>query len=130
MSETYTETSNELNDASNDRAINSERDRDTVALTTDTSQDVDTQELIRSSNASFAAQIRAEDLADRVQARRHLEASFDSRQRLQMQLDAQSVRDARNAGTLTEQLNAQSVRHTDHTLIDLHTAVENGAKVA
>ena len=95
-----------------------ERDRDLSV--TNISQDVDTQELIRSNNQSYSAQMRSEDMADRIQARRHLEEEHGQRMRMQMQLDASAIRDRGNAGTHTEQLNQQTVRHTDHTLIDLH----------
>tara|TARA_R110000803_G_scaffold130680_1_gene197975 strand:+ start:198 stop:581 length:384 start_codon:yes stop_codon:yes gene_type:complete len=127
MAEEIVQTSNELNDASKDRDVVSNTERDRDLSVTNISQDVDTQELIRSNNQSFAAQIRAEDLADRVQARRHAEEQHGQRMRLQMQLDAQAVRDRGNAGTHTEQLNQQTVRHTDHTLIDLHNAADPDA---
>lgn len=109
MPEETIDRANELDDASTDRALTVARD----ALTTDMSQDVDTQELIRSNNQSFAAQMRAEDILDRRQERRQQEEQHHMRMRLQIQQDGQ-------AHLHGSELNKQAVRHNDHTLIDLH----------
>lgn len=87
---------------------------------TDISNDVDTQELIRSDNQSYQGALRSEAVADRVQARRHAEEEHGQRMRHQANLDAQVILGAQNAATHTNNLNQQTVRHTDHTLIDLH----------
>lgn len=93
---------------------------------TDISNDVDTQEIIRSNNASYASELRAEALADRVQARRHAEVEFQQRMKHQADLNSQITLAGINANTHTNNLNQQTVRHTDHTLIDLHNAKPNG----
>jgi len=88
---------------------------------TDIANDVDTQELIRTDGTAYALAIRAEELADRKQARRFAEVEFNSRMRHQANLDNITIRAQIEAQTHVTDLNAQKIRHTDHTLIDLHS---------
>jgi len=102
-----------------DSMTNNTRSKDVDV--TDIANDVDTQELIRTDGTAYALAIRAEELADRKQARRFAEVEFNSRMRHQANLDNITIRAQIEAQTHVTDLNAQKIRHTDHTLIDLHS---------
>jgi hypothetical protein len=98
---------------------------------TDISNDVDTQEVIRSANAATSSMsstnvptqqqaLYQQDMQDRAQARRHAEEEHGQRMRHQSNLDAQTILASQNNAVHIANVNSQTIRHTDHTLIDLH----------
>jgi hypothetical protein len=114
--EDITETVNELNDASTDRAINTERD----SLTTNMSQDVDTQELIRSSNAGFQSSQRMQELEGVRRDRTQADLLFNQTLNFTSQMQAIALQGMQNMVQAGEMAKNQDRRHVDHTLTDLH----------
>lgn len=123
MVQTVEETVSDLDDRTKDVDV------------TDISNDVDTQEVIRSANAASSAvsttnasaqqqALWQQDMQDRAQARRHTEEEHGQRMRHQANLDAQTILSSQNNAVHLANLNQQSIRHTDHTLIDLHNAAD------
>ena len=128
--------SNELNDASKDRDIASNNERDQV--TTDFSQDVDTQERLRSNAVSYDLAKQQAELENQrrdrsandesvAQGRRAIEASLQLQQQLNnayathvMNSLANMNQQTQNMINASEALKNQDRRHVDHTVIDLH----------
>jgi hypothetical protein len=109
MAEEIYQTSNELDDASRDRAINTERDQ----TTTDLSQDVDTQERIRSQAVSFEGEATRRDRAQ-------YDAQMANQLAFTQQMQAVMLQGLQNMVNSAEMSKNQDRRHVDHTLTDLH----------
>ena len=114
MAEDIYQSNNELDDSSADRATNTERD----AVTTDISQDVDTQERIRSQAVSFEAEATRRDRAQ-------YDAVMANQLQFTQQMQAVILQGMQNMVNAGEMSKNQDRRHVDHTLIDLHGADVN-----
>jgi len=116
MAQDIQETSNELNDASTDRALNTERD----AVTTDISQDVDTQERIRTNSVSTDASKNLADVENQRRDRTHYDQVQANNLQFTQQLQQLALVAIGNAINAAERNKNQDHRHADHTLTDLH----------
>jgi len=117
----FHETNNELNDASKDRDIASNTERDLA--TTDLSQDVDTQERIRSNAVSNDVSKNLADVENQRRDRQQADQIFQNALSFTQQIQAVALQSLQNMVAGTEMAKNQDRRHVDHTLIDLHRAV-------
>lgn len=125
--------SNEMNDSSKDRDIasNLEKDRGVDQSTTDYTQDVDTQERIRSTAVTYDNSKGSADLENQRRDRAQYDRMQSSSQSALSILEQGAVAHFNNVLNLNTQVLAnltnaaemsrnQDRRHVDHTLIDMH----------
>jgi len=95
--ESITDRSNELNDASKDRDIasNNERDQTTRTSTVDTAQDVDTQERLRTNAVSYDHVKQQQEAETAKRDRQQYDQDVESKNRMQRQMDAQGLESSR-----------------------------------
>ena len=118
MAETITESSNELNDASKDRDIASNTERDQT--TTNLSQDVDSQERIITNAVSTDASKNLADVENQRRDRQQADQIFQNGLAFTQQLQAIALQGLQNMVSNAEMAKNQNQRHVDHTLVDLH----------
>lgn len=118
MAETISESSNELNDASKDRDIASNTERDQT--TTNLAQDVDSQERIITNAVSTDASKNLADVENQRRDRQQADQIFQNGLAFTQQLQAIALQGLQNMVSNAEMAKNQNQRHVDHTLVDLH----------
>lgn len=116
MAEEITQTSTELDDSSANTRTNTERDQ----TTTDLSQDVDTQERIRTNSVSSDASKNLADVENQRRDRQQYDALFNQTLNFQSQMQAVVLQGMQNMVSAGQMAMNQDRRHVDHTLTDLH----------
>ena len=116
MPQEIVETTNELDDHSANTRTNTERDQ----TTTDLSQDVDTQERIRSNAVSTDASKNLADIENQRRDRNQSDQIFQNGLAFTQQLQAVALQGLQNMVSNAEMAKNQNQRHVDHTMIDLH----------
>ena len=116
MAQEIVETSNELNDSSADRSTNTERD----AVTTNLSQDVDSQERIITNAVSVDATKNLADVENQRRDRQQADQIFQNGLAFTQQVQAVAIQSLQNMINAAERNKNQDTRHVDHALIDLH----------
>jgi hypothetical protein len=119
------ETNNELDDSSANTRTNTERDRTADQSTTDYSQDVDTQERIRTNAVSSDTSKNLADVENQRRDRGQSDQIFQNALAFTQQMQAIALQGMQNMVSNAEMAKNQNMRHVDHTLIDLHGADVN-----